>query len=95
MRWALAEGANADLADTIGEAQASKRLGKTQDGEQRARCGVAVGHLRLRLVLPHLRIHRRHILCSLLLLSAHLLASASLVLQASVLMALPAASIGW
>ena len=65
------EGSNADLADTVGEAQAGERLGEAQDGEQRARRGVAVGHLRLRLLLPHLRIHRRHILCTRTLLSAH------------------------
>ena len=86
---------NADLADTVGEAQAGERLGEAQDGEQRARGGVAVGHLRLRLLLPHLCVHRRHILCTRTLLSARSSAFASLALQASVLTSLPTTSIGW
>ena len=52
------------LADVVGEAEAGEGLGEAQNGEQGA-CGcVAVGHLRLRLLLPHLRIHCRHILCT-------------------------------
>ena len=94
VRWALRE-PNADLADTIGEAQASKCLGQAQDGEQRARRGVAVGHLRLGLLLPHLRIHRRHILCTSSLQSAHSSDITCPASQASMLTALPAASIGW
>ena len=53
-----------DLADGVGEAQAGEGLGQAQNGQQRARGCVAVRHLRLRLLLSHLRIHSRHILCT-------------------------------
>ena len=54
----------ARLSDKLGEAEAREGLGEAQDGEQRARGRVAVRNLRLRLLLPHLRVHRRHILCT-------------------------------
>ena len=53
-----------DLADVVREAEAGEGLGEAEDGEQGARGRVAVRHLRLCLLLPHLRIHRRHILCT-------------------------------
>ncbi len=56
--------AKARLCDAGRKAQPRERLAQAQDGQQRARGGVAVRHLRRGLVRAHLRVHRRHVLCA-------------------------------